>query len=421
MSIAFQGFGLIQKEVDDRSVYMIIVMQLLVMLLREVTFNLPFIDIISYVKLPFAALVVVVVTPSLLRSWSLSANSQKKFALICISTLFSCLLSTLLNDVSARLAYVLYFVEWTFLVGSSVLIAVKPKYVRLFFVGYLAMISITVIVGMVEGVNSLYNYAVVDSLEDGRFKGVGFDPNYFAMSIMIPFAYVLAEGSCWRNSGKKRFFYLIIASFFVISLMWSRSRSGMMSLALIVFVVVYVRGVRTSLNMFMYMLISLVCTVSIIGFNNVQNIYSDMMMRWVLEYQAGGTGRVDLWVASINNIMYKPVWGWGPGSLPFLLSSGIYQGMYGYIKPHNAWIVGAIERGLLGITLQISLLLLGMKYSWKLCRTQDLSLQSLGVALLAGLAGQGLMTLTLGGMPYGIFIVSSFSVGLYFYSNKGLN
>ncbi len=391
-------------------IYMILSLALLIVAAREGIDELPFINVLRVLKYPIGFLAAVLIVPILVNGWQKNSRSQKWFMVLGFLTLVSAILSMMLNPETSILSYLIILIEWVFLSVSIVSVVNDTRQVRFLFLGLLLIGVINVGWGIVANVPMLEEVNFSIQTETGRFGGIGLDANYFAMLATIPLAYALASGSDSKSRFISRVAFSVIAAFIMVAIVWSRSRSGSLSILVILVAVMGLRGFKNSLISGSFILLGFMFFALMIGFDEMSNIYYGLLSRWEVGSQA--LGRPEIWSAALGNVSDSPIWGWGPGALQSLITLGIYEGIGGFIKPHNAWIIVAIERGMIGLILQIAMVFLGFRSSLRIYRMGGSSERTLGVAALGGLCGQVFMSLTLGGMPLGIYLVSAAMIAL---------
>lgn len=390
--------------------YVVLMLALLVMILRDSIAVIPGAEDLGLFKYLMAVVIVIILVPNLFVAWRSSTQMQQRFVVVVSLIVVLGIWSAIVNEDTTQLNYLFYLAEWGILLISTVILIKNREQATFFLRGYLLFSLVAIFAGFAQGLNTLTEIDVSLSVESDRFVGVGFDPNYFVMTVIFPLAYVFAlisDNTCRLRS---RLIYACVAAVIIVAVIWSGSRSGAISVAVLLILLGILRGPRSLMKLLFFSFIGLGAITVIIGFDNLMVLMSQMITRWEL---AGNTiSRPDIWAASVGNIAARPILGWGPGSLSNLLSSGIYIGIGGYIKPHNAWIVAGIERGLFGMALEMLLIVFGLKASAGLCRSGDHTVQTMGIALVSGIVALGVMTLTLGGMPYAIHLLCAISIAL---------
>ena len=395
-----------------RTGYFVLLLTLIVVLIREGSSSLPFIDYLRLLKYPIALFALLVVLRNLFSAWRNIGREQKKFVFLSLLVLSNGLLSLAFNPNTGRLSYFIILGEWICLSIGTTIFFQSQKQMTALFVGFVLIAIANAISGVTENAFLLAEIDFSVNTEFGRLGGFGLDPNYFSMLLSLPLGYVVVLSSNPDEKLLKRVLFAAISAFLVFSIMWSRSRSGLLSVLVIFVVVISLRRLNGFPTTILLYMAGVMVVLFVIGRDESLNVYYGIVSRWEILSHSSALGRLELWKASFQNVLSRPVWGWGSGSLEVLLDLGKYQGSYGYIKPHNAWIVVAIERGFIGVFLQLAMLAFGFKAAWQLYWRTESAYKEIGIASIVGLFGQALMSLTLGGMPLELFIVSAGVVAL---------
>ncbi len=402
----------------DLPVYFVILLSLIVLAIREALPALGFTEILGFIKYPVAILTVLISSKAIILGWRRAGKQQRINVLSALIVVFFAIISALINPETSQLSYLAHISEWAFLTLSFTLLINKPNHVTFLLLGLLIIVLWSVLGGIWEGQGILAETNFSTDMEVGRFGGLGIDPNYFSMVMTIPFAFSFTQSMDFHGKIIKRTAYGITAAIFVFAFFWTRSRSGLISLLIMVLIIIYLkRGkglvLSTSILLFGIFILSFV-----VGREGIINAYEGMIARWQALNQGTTLSRVDIWFYSLDTLFEKPVLGWGPGSMSRLINLGLYSGINNFVKPHNAWIVAAIERGLVGAGLQFLILITSFWSGAKLITAKHPVYQTLGIVLVGGVAGQFVMSLTLGGMPLGMYLITSFGLALQSMINR---
>ncbi len=399
---------------QDRAALIVVILALIVIAIRDIHF--PFlISILRVIKYPAAFVSLVLILPVFVASWRRAGPIQKRHVGLACLIFFCAFISAWLSEGTTSFSRLIYLAEWCFLVICGVIFVSSPGRIRLLLGGVVLLSLASLLIGLLEGPVPVQPSLVAfqDEPSLARFGGHGIDPNYFSMVLMLPVAYSFTISLDVGRRISVRLAGIFLLLLLGIAVIWTGSRSGMLSLALVLAVVVLSMGISRTGKSLILMSLVVGMLLVIFGGERLTGIADLAVNRWVAYHEGQDLSRTTVWIASLANVIEKPVWGWGPGAVEVLLRLGLYQGVGGWVKPHNAFILTAIERGLVGVVLVILLLSFSLVATFRLSRRKDNPVvSSLGVTLFAGICGQIAMSLTLGHFPVALFIVGACGVAL---------
>jgi O-antigen ligase len=178
------------------------------------------------------------------------------------------------------------------------------------------------------------------------------------------------------NRRLRGFLFLFFASVIMLAVLFSQSRGGIISMALILSILLALLPVslKNKLLLFGFFLLFSLSYGSIIGFNSILD-------RFMLIHQ-GGEGRFNIWLSSLPMLQDHLLVGTGIGS--YMLLSSIYLKQFPenivFDRAHNDYLEFAIELGLpfslFFFCICIIFFLLLMKRIWPYTRTKVSKLPS---------------------------------------------
>ena len=202
-------------------------------------------------------------------------------------------------------------------------------------------------------------------LESGRARSIYFDPNFFAVTSVIPFLLSI------KNYKKQKTKTVLLGLLSFISVIVSGSRGTMLSIAAFVVYLILFKVPNTKIIK-KIMAISITVIASIFLLNYLENI------NFLRLYQ-GTSGRAEMIQYSINELRKSPFVGYGYASI----SKKLKEGGYKNASTHNSLADYAFSYGVPIFILFISLLIYVVIIS--LQKQQETYLCALLIFLLANM------------------------------------
>lgn len=402
----------LERRMTSALSYVVIGVALVVLMIREGLSGLPFLPIFTLLKIPAVVVAVVFGLPTIFLNWNVLRVTQKRYFVTCLLLIVGGFASLILNPQTARLEYWLLVVELAALSAGIAVFVQDVKEGYWLLTGILLIGLINCVWGLINNVSFVSTIDLASNVEAERFAGLRFDPNYFSMMIMVPLGYTLSNVASSNSTARKRLLSGVLSALFVLCILWSRSRAGGLGIVIVMCLVVALYGIRGLWRSLFVICIGTLLLTLVLGWSSYSNIMSGFVSRALFSQDEGIISRVEIWEAAGSHIWESPIWGTGPGAIEVMIRLGVYNGLGGYIKPHNGWIVVAIERGIIGAGLQIYLVLLGFRSAVHLRKVKDARYVDLANALILAGVGQLVLTMSLGGLPLGLFLTSALAVAV---------
>ena len=271
-----------------------------------------------------------------------------------------------------------YFLEISRLIGVFLFMIIASLYIKknssniwrlyiIIILKYIGMLAFTAYTGL-ETIN------IETRLETGREVGINANAyGYFAfLSLFIIGVFLNFKKSYLGYL----FFFLILVSSLIINI-YAASRSGLtFTLISSILILYFVNYKKNNFRKIRYPLIFI--TIIIFIFNNIETESYLITNRFTDFFETGEDQR--LIIQNIGFDLFKNnLFGYGPGQFEVLLLQSKFQKI---AAPHNSFLLMAVNHGIQGLLVFLSLFLIFMKDSLKLIRCKNLILMKYGYLFL---------------------------------------
>ena len=196
-------------------------------------------------------------------------------------------------------------------------------------------------------------------MEELSATGIFNNPNYLASWLLMVIPFSLSFISIPKLSRSKKFFWLIINSFFSMVLILSMSRNGISGLFLTFLLTFYRKLITLNFLIISFAIILILIAISFF-IGNISNLYfinEPLFSSWQsILNEFNDSTRIDIWKKSIAFIFDQPLFGIGPGAFPLLYE--VKGNLWGR-HAHNLFLDLSLNYGLIAsISIFIGFLLL---------------------------------------------------------------
>lgn len=233
----------------------------------------------------------------------------------------------------------------------------KNGLTKIFFASLLSSI-IPAIISIKQIVNKEYFFEPDSSL--GRITGTLAHPNSLGLYLFLIIALIIIYLISQKRRISENKIIIAYGLFLSVLLVLTYSRTSWGALAMFFLFILFIKNKLAVIAL--PLVASLFLTVESIKYRIIETFNNTLFNSWL--------ARINIWKVSVAEIVKKPLWGYGIGVSELIIEKAkTWRG--GTSLAHNDYLLQALELGIIGLIIYLSLNLSAIFYAYKFYSNAD--------------------------------------------------